>query len=130
MKSPLPPPSPVRPSAPSPVPPAAGAPPSPLAPGLPSAISPGENRSASTSPRKETARIGPTPDTPMKATVKLSGPAPSSAPPAGVIRTAPPPAVATTPPAGLVESVPMPLCWALVGISALTLLLQLWTYFS
>ena len=77
-------------------------------------------------PRKETARIG---DSPMKATVKLSAIQPTPVPTVGVVRTARLP-VATPPPVGLVESVPAAFCWALVGVSALTLLIQLWTYFS
>jgi hypothetical protein len=87
-----------------------------------------ENSGAQTGPRKETARIGPTPDSPMKATVRLGNVQPASVPSAGVIRTAPP-LVASPPPAGLVESVPLQLCWALLGLSALALLIQLWTYF-
>jgi hypothetical protein len=77
-------------------------------------------------PRKDTARIA---DSPMKATVKLSSLQPASVPSAPVIRTAPP-AVANPPPQGLAETVPTRLCWALLGISALTLLIQLWTYFA
>ena len=65
----------------------------------------------------------------MKATVKLGTIQPTPVPPVGVVRTAPV-AVATPPPVGLVESVPAAFCWALVGVSALTLLIQLWTYFS
>ena len=65
----------------------------------------------------------------MKATVKL-GVQPASVPSAPVIRTTPPSAVANPPPQVLVEAVPTQLCWALLGISALTLLIQLWTYFS
>lgn len=65
----------------------------------------------------------------MKATVKLSA-QPASVPSAAAIRTAPPAAVAHPAPQGLVESVPTQLCWALLGVSALTLIIQLWTYFS
>ncbi|MEP6974035.1 MAG: hypothetical protein ABI787_03965 [Spartobacteria bacterium] len=82
-------------------------------------------------PRKETARIAVTPDSPMKATVRLSNVPPAGPPAAAVVRTAPlSPPVANPPAAGLVESVPTPLYWALLGISALTLLIQLWTYFA
>jgi len=82
-------------------------------------------------PRKETARIGMAPDTPMKSTVKLTPIQPPPLGPAvGGIRTTPPPEVANPLSPGLVESVPTQLCWALVGISALILLIQLWTYFS
>ncbi len=86
-----------------------------------------ENRGVSQSaPRKETARIA---DSPMKATVKLGQVQPTGMPFAPVARTLLP-TVANQPPPGLVESVPTQLCWALLGISALTLLIQLWTYFS
>jgi hypothetical protein len=65
----------------------------------------------------------------MKAAVKLSNVQPARVPLASAIRTAPP-VVANPPPKGLGESVPAQLCWALLGISALTLLIQLWNYFS
>ncbi len=66
----------------------------------------------------------------MKATVRLGSIAPSTIPAAGISRPVAPLPVAVPAPAGLVESVPTSLCWALLGISALTLLIQLWTYFS
>jgi hypothetical protein len=65
----------------------------------------------------------------MKAAVKLSNVQPASVPLASVKRTAPP-VVANPPPKGLGESVPAQLCWALLGISVLTLFMQLWNYFS
>jgi hypothetical protein len=65
----------------------------------------------------------------MKATVKLSSVQPAGVPSAPVIRSARP-AVAVPPPQGLVETVPTQLCWVLLGISALILLIQLWTYFA
>jgi hypothetical protein len=76
--------------------------------------------------RKETARIVHSPTKPIE---KLSGVQPARAQSAPFIRPAPP-QVANPPSRGLVESVPTQLCWALLGISALTLLIQLWTYFS
>jgi hypothetical protein len=88
------------------------------------------NGPAPTGPRKETARIAVMPEKPMKATVRLGSIAPSTIPAAGISRPAAPVPVAVPAPAGLVESVPTSLCWALLGISALTLLIQLWTYFS
>jgi hypothetical protein len=33
-------------------------------------------------------------------------------------------------PANLLDAIPLPLCWALLGVSTVTLLIQLWTYFS
>lgn len=90
-------------------------------------VHPPENRGvAQTGPRKETARIA---DSPMKATVRLSGLQRPGVPSGPVIRTAPP-AFANLPARDLVETVPTQLCWVLLGISALTLLIQLWTYFA
>ena len=40
------------------------------------------------------------------------------------------PSVANSPPQRLVQSVPVLFYWALLGISALSFLIQLWTYFS
>ena len=107
----------------------------PIAPAVPAKlpVSPPHpiagNGTAASGPREETARIVSAPDSPMKATVKLGTTQPPSAPPISSIRTAPP-AVAPVPPVALVESVPATFCWALLGVSALTLLIQLWTYFS
>ncbi len=111
-----------------PAPPAV-APPIPQRPGIPLAAPEIPDRASATGPRKETARVAVTPDSPMKATVRLSNIQPSSAPPGGVVRAAPL-SVASPPPAALVELVPATFCWALLGVSALTLLIQLWTYFS
>jgi hypothetical protein len=65
----------------------------------------------------------------MKAAVTLSNVQAASLPLASAIRTAPR-VVANPPSKGLGESVPAQLCWALIGISALSLLMQLWNYFS
>ncbi|MGH8092779.1 MAG: hypothetical protein ACREIF_04840 [Chthoniobacterales bacterium] len=118
--------APVRPPAISP----ASASPPPLKPAEPSLGTVPVNRGPEAGPRKETARIALTADSPTKATVKLPD-QPASVPPAGVIHApAPPSAVARPRASGLLESVPMRLCWALLGVSALILLIQLWTYFS
>ena len=114
-----------------PVSPPHGAPP-PAAPGPLGPVLPPINRSLESrglvqaGPRKETVPIA---NSPIKAAVKLSNVQPASVPLASAIRTAPP-VVANLPPKGLGESVPAQLCWALLGISALTLLIQLWNYFS
>jgi hypothetical protein len=79
---------------------------------------------------KETVRVGTLVDSPMKATVKLAPIRTPSAPPAGVIRPAPPTSVANLPKPGLIEAGPTQFCWALLGVSALLLFTQLWTYFS
>ena len=110
-----------------PAPPSA-LPPAPPKPGLPQMKARPDNGGAQAGPREETTRIGFTPDLPMKATVKLSGVQPARAPTASVIRTAP--AVASPPSPRLVESVPTQLCWAMVGTSALALLIQFWIYLS
>jgi hypothetical protein len=65
----------------------------------------------------------------MKATVKLGGLQPGDAPTARIIRAVPP-AVGGPPLPRLVESVPTQLYWAMVGASALALLIQLWIYSS
>jgi len=80
------------------------------------------NRGRHIDPRKEPSRLGEMLHPPIKATVRLTPIQPPSAPP--------PPAVAKQPAPGLLESVPMPFCWALLGVSAVTLLTQLWIYFS
>jgi hypothetical protein len=100
------------------------APPKPV---FPTISSPTENRGAPpTALRKETAR---TADSPMKATVKLGSVQPAGVTSGPILRTGPT-AVANPPRQGLVESIPAQLCWALLALSALTLILQLWTYFS
>ena len=65
----------------------------------------------------------------MKAAVKPGSVQPGSVPLAPIIRAASP-AVANSPAKGLGALAPAQLCWALLGISVLTLLLQLWNYFS
>lgn len=78
------------------------------------------------SPKKETAGRA---DSLMKAAVKPGSIQPVGVPLPPVIRTGSP-AVATASPRGWRASVPAQLCWALLGISVLTLLMQLWNYFS
>lgn len=123
---------PVPPGAKSPLPPAPVGgkfplPPAPKPP-FPAGGKPPENRGvAQTGQRNETGRIA---DTPMKAAVKL-GVQPGTVPTVPVIWTASlADAVANPPAQGLVESVPRKLCWALLSVSTLTLLIQIWTYFS
>jgi hypothetical protein len=126
LKAPVPPPPPpgLKQSSP-PAPPASVA--AALAkPAFPPVNLPLENRGiAQTGARKETARIA---DSPMKATVKLGSVQPVSIPAAPFIRSAPP--AAAKPPQRLVETIPTQLCWVLLAISALILLIQLWTYFA
>jgi len=54
---------------------------------------------------------------------------PGSVPLAPIIRAALP-EVANSPAKGLGVLAPAQLCWALLGISVLTLLMQLWNYLS
>jgi hypothetical protein len=30
----------------------------------------------------------------------------------------------------MVNAIPMPICWALLGVSSVILIIQIWTYFS
>ena len=76
-------------------------------------------------PRRETGQIAPA-DPPIKRAGRLN---PVQSAPAD-IPIIPPASVAKPLSPGLVESVPMPFCWALLGVSALVLIIQLWTYFS
>src|SRR4051812_7984792 len=118
--------------------------PAPLLPKAPhspisSPISP--NRPGSSAgPKKETARITVLPDPPakplgavqMKKTQPLST-MPEPAAPISQIKVAsaapivPTPVVVDTS-AG--EGIPMPLCWGLLGVSAIVLIVQIWNYFA
>jgi hypothetical protein len=71
--------------------------------------------------RQATARVA---DSPLKGAAKHG-----SVPLAPIIRAAAP-AVANSSAKGLGALAPAQLCWALLGISVLTLLMQLWNYFS
>jgi len=90
--------------------------------------------SVSLGPKKETARVPlmpeppamPTPAVEMKKTqplIAMPHPAPQSASIA----------VPTTEKAeesATVNAFPMPICWALLGVSTVILIIQIWTYFS
>lgn len=89
------------------------------------------NSSVQAGPKKETARIailptaasGRPPTVNMTKTQPLRVTPPTSAPSLPVaINTASEPAAA--------DSIPRTLCWAVLGISILTLLIQIWNYFS
>jgi hypothetical protein len=89
-------------------------------------------------PKKETARISVLPDPPAPPrrpkTVKMTKTqplitAPEMAAPAVPIRVA----RSTTSASDVMQaltSVPLPFCWALLGISALLFILQIWIYLS
>jgi hypothetical protein len=105
----------------APLPPA---PPKPVFPPISGLV--GNQGAAQPGFRKETARVT---NSPTKATVKLGTMQPAGSVPSPIIRGGLP-AVAKPPPRGLVEAVPTQLCWALLAISGLALLTQLWTYLS
>jgi len=122
-----------------PPPPSGVIPPSPapgaLSPGAPGSSKPGlspinrplENRGLlQAGPRQKTACVA---DSPMKSALKPGNVQLGSVPLAPIIR-ATSPAVANSPAKGLSALTPAQLCWALLGISVLTLLLQIWNYFS
>ena len=91
----------------------------PVAPGPPS---PG--------PKKETARIAIMPEPRTAApTVKMSKTQPLITAPEPT-RQIPPIAVEPEETHEMIESIPVPLCWALLGVSALLFIIQLWTYLS
>ena len=121
-----------------PTPPPAGLPPSPnpgaLSPGAPGSSKPVlsslnrplENRGLFQTEGQET---GSGADSSTKVAAKPGRVRPSSVPSVPIIRAALP-AVANSPVKGLRALAPAQLCWALLGISVLTLLMQLWNYFS
>ena len=126
LKAPVPPPPPpgLESSAPTPAASVAATPPKPV---FPSVNPPLENHgTAQTRPRKRTVRIA---ESPMKATVKLGSVQPVSVPASPFVRHAPP-GVANPSPPRFLETIPTQLCWVVLGISALILLIQLWTYFA
>lgn len=81
-------------------------------------------------PKKETARIATMPEArPSPPTVKMSKTQPLITAPDPLRETAPilvEPGDAND----VIESIPVPLCWALLAVSALLFIIQLWTYFS
>lgn len=89
-------------------------------------------------PRKETARITilPQPATPMASTIKMAKTQPLLTVPVPQPQSAP---VVVTPESGvetsggslqMLDAVPLPVCWTIFGISTVTLLIQIWNYFS
>ncbi|MEP6810025.1 MAG: hypothetical protein ABI992_07260 [Chthoniobacterales bacterium] len=89
-------------------------------------------------PRKETARITirPEPVNPMTATVKMAKTQPLLTVPVVPLVSAPVRVTTTAeaePSPGMLDMldrVPLPICWILCGISAITLLIQIWNYFA
>jgi len=65
----------------------------------------------------------------MTRTVRMAKTQPLMAMPLSAAQAAPL-KVADSPPEAIIDSIPTPFCWALLGVSAGTLLIQLWTFFS
>ncbi|HXM32777.1 MAG TPA: hypothetical protein VN921_03915 [Chthoniobacterales bacterium] len=82
-------------------------------------------------PKKETARITilPKPVAPTKPAVNMTKTQPLIMRPVGSAPVSPITVVTSRPVHGL-DLVPRSFCWGLFGISALTLLIQIWNYFS
>lgn len=72
----------------------------------------------------------------MAATVKMAKTQPlltvpaAKAPNAPVTVAADDEAEPPTSPLDMLDSVPLPVCWTIFGISTVTLLIQIWNYFS
>ena len=80
-------------------------------------------------PQQETARVAAPPARKMTRTVRMSKTQPLMAMPLSAAQAAPV-KVADSPPEAIIDSIPTPFCWALLGVSDVTFLIQLWTYFS
>ena len=86
-------------------------------------------------PRQETARITILPEPAPPATARMAKTQPLLTVPQPV-QSAPvivPAKSDASPPLAwmsMLDAVPLPVCWAIFGISALTLLIQIWNYFG
>jgi len=65
----------------------------------------------------------------MTRTVRMAKTQPLMAMPLSAAQAAPV-KVGDSPPEAIIDAIPTPFCWALLGVSAVTFLIQLWTYFS
>jgi len=88
-------------------------------------------------PKKETARITVLPDLPAKSSTAPTVQMKKTQPLSRMPDTAPPSApinVATAVPEPerelIIDEIPMSFCWALLGVSAAILIIQIWTYLS
>jgi hypothetical protein len=132
---PLVPPAPSKPVTPPPfVPPAARStitPPKTPAPAAAAAHAVEPELIPAVSPKKETARISVLPDPPKPApTVQMKKTQPLITMPEPKTGAAPINVAPLIQPDEDVDLVPMPLCWAVLGASALILLIQIWNYFA
>ncbi len=80
------------------------------------------------SPKKETARITVLPDPPARPAVQMKKTPPLIDMPAASAPETPLTVAPETPMA--TDQIPKPLCWALLGVSAAILIIQIWSYFS
>jgi hypothetical protein len=88
-----------------------------------------ETASPTDVPRQETAQVAAPPARKMTRTVRMAKTQPLMAMPLSAAQAAPV-KVADSSPETIIDSIPTPFCWALLGVSAVTFLIQLWTYFS
>jgi hypothetical protein len=89
----------------------------------------------SASPKKETARITVLPDPPSKPAVQMKKTQPlidlpATQAPSPTVTVAPAPVPAPPTPRLGVDEIPVPLCWALLAVSAAILIIQIWNYLS
>src|SRR6266581_8029632 len=80
-------------------------------------------------PRQETAHVAAPPARKLTRTVRMAKTQPLMAMPLSAAQAAPV-KVADSSPEAITDSIPTAFCWALLGVSAVTFLIQLWTYFS
>lgn len=97
------------------------------------AIYPGS--AAHAGPKKETARISilPQPSAPRAPTVKMTKTQPLMIVPQAKVHNAPVTVAPVLDPIAAASSfaaIPLPICWTILGISAVTLLIQIWNYFA
>ena len=126
-----PPPSPAIPSAAPPLPavPTVVRPPGP-SPVSATPLSPDiEPASPADVPRQETGHVAAPPARKMTRTVRMAKTQPLMAMPLSAAQAAPV-KVADSSAEAIIDSIPTPFCWALLSVSAVTFLIQLWTYFS
>jgi hypothetical protein len=96
----------------------------------PTLVSPAPD-SISSGPKKETARIPLMPDPPARPipTVEMKKTQPLIAMPEITAQSASIP-VAPAETGMSLNAIPMPVCWGVLGVSAIILILQIWIYLS
>jgi hypothetical protein len=87
-----------------------------------------ENPSVNRGPKKETARISvlPRPTATAAPAINMTKTQPLLVQPAAAVHTAP--VIITSKPLAQLDVIPRPLCWTLLGISAVIFLIQIWNY--